>query len=270
MKKIFFCLFFFLSFAAEAKLKVVTTFSILEDFTKQIAQDKIELKSLVGANSDIHAYQLSPSAARLVGEADLVIINGVGFDDRLVTNRSKPILVATKNVRIFNNDPHAWQDVTNAKIYVETIAESLKAADPSNAEFYQKNAKNYLEKLDELDVFIKKEIAKIPAARRAVVTSHNAFQYYARAYNIEFIPLLNNTDSQPSARVLADTIDKIRARQVKIAFIENIADPRLLKQLEYDAKVKIAGILYSDALFSTDGGYIEMMQKNSLLLVGNL
>jgi zinc/manganese transport system substrate-binding protein len=163
-------------------------------------------------------------------------------------------------------DPHAWQSLTDAKIYVANIRDGLIAADPDGRAVYEANAKAYLKKLDVLDRQIKAEVAKIPAQRRVVVTSHDAFGYFGREYGIEFLaPQGVSTDSEASAKTVAKIIDQVRAQNIPAVFLENVSDPRLLKQIADETDAKVGGTLYSDALSEPDGPaptYLEMIRHN--------
>lgn len=263
------------------KLKVVTTFSILYDITEEIVGDRVELKTLVAKDSDIHSYQATPADIKMIAEADLLITNGLdleGWIVRFVPNKKNSLVVVSDGIRVLKSnsdhehehhhdfDPHAWQNVANVKIYVANITKALISADKANAKFYQKRADSYLKKLSELDLWIKSEIAKIPANKRKVITLHNAFQYYDKAYGVEFISPLENTESQASAKTIAGLIDVIREEKVRVVFMENFSDPRLLKQLETDAGAVIGGVLYSDIL--PEGmSYLDMIKNNTLVLV---
>jgi zinc/manganese transport system substrate-binding protein len=164
------------------------------------------------------------------------------------------------------SDPHAWQSVANAELYVANIRDGLIAADPAGEKIYQANAAAYLDKLAKLDAEIKAAIDQIPAARRKIITTHDAFGYFGQAYGVEFIaPEGLSTDAEPSARDFAKLIEQIRREEIPAVFFENIADPRLVRQIAQETGAKIAGALYSDALSRLGGPaatYIDMMRNN--------
>jgi zinc/manganese transport system substrate-binding protein len=164
------------------------------------------------------------------------------------------------------SDPHAWQSVANAKIYVGNIRDRLIATDRGGENVYTANAAAYLAALDTLDGEIRSAIEAIPVARRKVITSHTAFGYFADAYGIEFLaPEGLSTEADPSARDIAMLIEQIRREKISAVFIENITDPRLLKRIAAETGVRIGGTLYSDALSPPDGPaatYIDMMRSN--------
>ena len=181
---------------AQAPLKVVASFSILGDFVKNVGSDRVEVTTLVGADGDVHVYTPAPGDARKITDANLVIINGFGLEGWLprllqVSSARVPIVTATKGIAPLKlgseADPHAWQSVANAKSYVVNIRDALIAADPADAESFRKNAQSYLAKLDALDREVREAVAQIPPNRRKVISTHDAFGYFASAYGIQFI-----------------------------------------------------------------------------------
>jgi len=281
---------------ASEKLKVVASFSILGDMVKNVASDDVELKILVGANGDAHEYQPTPADAKAISKADLVIVNGLGFEGwlpRLVKSSGYKgtVLEASKGISSLflsektekgephhhehdGKDPHAWQNLANGKIYVKNIRDALIAADKAHADDYRKNAKEYLKKLDDAEIFVKSELAKIPTQKRKLVTTHDAFAYFAKAYNVEFLAAQGiSTEGQPTAADVAKLIDQIRTQKVTTIFLENMTDSRLIKQLEKDAGAKLGGTLYSDALSAENEpapNYIAMFKHNVSALVSAL
>ncbi|MBL6664554.1 MAG: zinc ABC transporter substrate-binding protein [Rickettsiales bacterium] len=271
-----------LSSTAYAKPKVVTSFTILQDLTKEIAQDKIDLINIVDNNSEPHSYQPSPSDIKNIIEADLLIMNGLEFEGwikKFQKIRKKPTLITTKNIKPLkfhsNNhnhnefDPHAWQDLSNAKIYVRNIALALIKIDPKNATFYLTNLKNYTKKLEELDRSIKSQLNNLPKQNRKIIVSHNAFGYYAKAYDIKFISPLSSLDSQASAYIISKLITQIKQHNIKIIFLENFANQKLIKQIELETNAKAGQILYADSL-PKNSNYLEMMQHNSKNIINSI
>jgi zinc/manganese transport system substrate-binding protein len=169
-------------------------------------------------------------------------------------------------------DPHAWQSLPNAIQYVANVKEGLCAADQSGCAVYANNAAVYAVELKKADEEIKAKIAAVPIADRKVITSHDAFGYFAKAYGVEFLsPTGISTESEASAKDVAKLIDQIRKDQVKAVFVENITDTRLVEQIARETGAKIGGTLYSDALSKADGpakSYLEMMRHNAELLAG--
>lgn len=268
---------------AQNRLRAVATFSILGDLAKNVSGERADVAALVGPEGDVHVYAPTPADAKTVAAAKLVFVNGLGLEgwiDRLIaaSGSKAPVVVASRGIiprkmadeRDANrlvSDPHAWQSVADAKIYVANISDGLIAADPSGKEIYRANAAAYLSKLDALDDEIKAAIATIPANRRKIITTHNAFGYFGDAYGLEFIaPEGLSTEAEPSARDVAKIIAQIRAQKIPAVFLENISDPRLMQQIAAETGARIGGTLYSDSLSPPSGPaatYIAMMRHNA-------
>ena len=263
---------------AEEKLKVVTSFSILADITQQIAGDKLELRNLVGADADAHVYQPSAEDAKAVFAADLIIANGLGFEPwltRLIDSSEAPgtRLDASSGVLPLMldedgqqvADPHAWQNLANAEIYVHNIANALIQADPANAAHYSAGRDAYLAQIRSLLAEAKTGLGQLPPAQRTIITSHDAFAYLGQAYGLKFVaPQGLSTADEPSAADVAALIRQIRADGVKAVFVENIRDPRLIQQIASEAGATVGGTLYSDALASEGPAstYLGMFKHN--------
>ncbi len=266
--------------AAQERLRVLATFSILGDLVKNVGGNRVEVVTLVGPNGDAHVYAPSPADARKVADAKVVITNGLGFEgwmSRLVraSGSKAPIIIATNGITVrtaagghgsSDVDPHAWQSAENVKVYVANIRDALIAADPAGRDIYQANAAAYLAKLDALGAEIKKAIAAIPADRRRVISTHDAFGYFQEAYGVEFIaPQGVSTEAEPSARDVARIITQIRRLKIPALFLENISDPRLMQRIAQETGARIGGKLYSDALTAKSGDaptYLDLMRHN--------
>ena len=273
---------------AQEKLKVLATFSILGDFVKNVGGDRVDVTTLVGPNGDAHVYSPAPADAKKVAAAKVVVTNGLGFEGwmaRLVRasgSKASPV-VATKGIKPRkqaahghshghdDTDPHAWQSVANAKIYVANILAALVAADPAGKAAYEANAKAYVEKLDALDKEVRDAIATIPQDRRRIITSHDAFGYFQAAYGIEFIaPQGVSTESEASARDVGRIITQIKRQKIPAVFLENVTDPRLIQRIAAESGARVGGQLYSDALTDEKGAaptYIDMIRFNIKQLV---
>ena len=260
---------------ASAKIKVVSTFSILGDMVQNIGGDNIELTTLVGANGDGHVYEPTPADAKSVAAADIVFVNGLGFEgwiDRLVkaSGYKGKVIIATEGIKELKFegelDPHAWQDLSNGRIYIKNIKNALTDLDPKNSNLYKKNFIAYDKILESMDKSTKDKFADIPKKNRKVITSHDAFLYFGRAYGIDFrSPVGVTTESEPSAGELAELITEMRKDNIKALFAENITDPRLIKQLAKEVNAQIGGTLYSDALSDNSepaNTYINMFKYN--------
>ncbi|MGH6678223.1 MAG: metal ABC transporter solute-binding protein, Zn/Mn family, partial [Bradyrhizobium sp.] len=181
---------------ADDRLKVVASFSILGDFVRNVGGDRVDVTTLVGANGDVHVFSPAPADAKKVAGAKLLVINGLGLEGwlprLLQASASKAkVVVATKGIvplKVGSQlDPHAWQSVDDAKIYVKNIRDALSKADPADADRFRKNAAKYLTRLDALDREVRQAIAQIPPKRRKVISTHDAFGYFASAYGMEFV-----------------------------------------------------------------------------------
>lgn len=275
---------------AQTRPKIVASFSILADLVGAVAGDVAEISAIVGPDVDAHGFEPSPSDARMLAGADVVVTVGLGFEgwmDRLVSSsgfKGRRVVasdgIATLRTKGHGHshghaghshgkggvDPHVWQDPLRVQQMVRSIARGLGAADPSRAAIYDANAAAYVAKLGELDRWIVGELATVPAARRKIVTSHDAFAYFAARYGVEFrAPRGVNVESEPSAADLGRIIREIRRDKVKIVFLENISDPRMIEQIARESGAQMGGRLYSDALSRADGPaptYLALMRHN--------
>jgi zinc/manganese transport system substrate-binding protein len=268
---------------AAERLKAVASFSILADLVKQVGGDHVEVTAIVGPDGDAHVFQPSPLDAKAVAGAQLVVINGLGLEGwtaRLIqsSGTKAPVVVASKGVKPLQGegedkagnlgkpDPHAWQSIANAKIYVTNIRDGLISADPQDKADFEANAKAYLARLDQLETEVKAGIASIPLKNRKIITTHDAFGYFGRAYGMSFIaPQGVSTETEPSARDVAKIIRQIKAQHIPAVFLENISDDRLMQQIARETGARIGDKLYSDALSKPGAGaatYLDMMHNN--------
>jgi len=268
---------------AQERLKVVASFSILGDFVKNVGGDRVDVTTLVGPNGDVHVYTPTPADAKKIADARLVIINGLGLEGwlpRLIqaSGSKAPVIMATRGItplRLGSDaDPHAWQSVASAKVYVANIRDALAAADPADAEMFLANARRYQAELDALEAAVRAAVEKIPPARRKVISTHDAFGYFAAAYGVEFIaPEGVSTETEPSARDVGAIISQIKSAKIPAVFLENISDPRLVSRIAAETGAKVGGTLFSDALTDEKGvcpTYIEMVRHNIKALTSAL
>lgn len=275
-----------------APIKAVASFSILGDLVRQVGGERVQVDALVGPGADAHVFQPSPSHAKQVAQAQVVFANGLGFEgwmQRLLDTagyKGKPVVVSQgiKPLRTEEDDhdhqagkhghhahggadPHAWQSVPNVMSYVANIARGLCAADAAGCDGYKKNAEAYTGQLKVLDAEIKASWAAIPAAQRRLITSHDAFGYYAKTYGVKFLaPQGVSTDSEASAKGVAQLVRQIRKEHIKALFVESISDPRLIEQIGRETGVKPAGELFSDSLSDASGPagtYVALMRANT-------
>lgn len=279
-----FIFFLLLATPSFGKPLVVSTFSILGDMVHEIGQDKIESKALVGADQDSHVFEPRPRDGKELGRADLIVVNGLGFEgwlDRLIeaSGFHGKILVATEGISplLYNmhgeqvTDPHAWHSLKNAHIYIDNIVKGLSALLPQDAAFFKARGEIYKKSLNALETDVRQQLTQIPLKKRKVITSHQAFSYLGRDFDIVFLaPLGISTESEPSAKGVASLIRQIQAEGIQAIFIENISNPRLMEQIANETHTHIGGTLYSDAL-STPGTqadtYLKMMSFNLSSLI---
>ena len=268
---------------AFAKLKIVASFSILGDMVAQVAGDKADITTIVGPDADAHLYMPNVSDAVAVTEADLVFVNGMGFEtwsDQLIksSGTKATIAVATDGITPLlvegEVDPHAWNSLTNGMVYVSNIEAALSAASPADAAYFKANADAYRSELKALHERALAEIAKLPADKRVVVTAHDAFGYLESAYGLTFMaPQGIDTEAEPSAKELAELIAFLNETGAGALFVENIANADLIAQISRETGIKIGGRIYSDALSvkgSPATSYLAMFSHNLELLTTSL
>ena len=268
---------------AADRLNVVASFSVLGDLVRNIGGDKVDVTTLVGPDGDAHVYVPTPADAKRIAGARLVFVNGLGLEGwlpRLVQSAGGKAKIVTATAGIAplklggGADPHAWQSPLNVRLYVANIRDALIAADPADAGTFRSNAEGYLAKLDALDAEVRQAVAQLPENRRKVISTHRAFGYFAAAYGIEFIaPLGVSTESEASARDIAAIITQIRSAKIPAVFLENISDPRLIRQIAAETGARVGGTLYSDSLTTEKGDsptYIDMVRHNIKALTSAL
>ena len=294
--------------AAGQPLPVVASFSILQDLTRQVGGDLVTVSALVGPDGDAHVFEPTPQQARQLLQAKVLVANGLGFEGWLprlkkASGFKGQEIVASQGIAVRTlpnsqghnhgagadkaghdhghghhhghnhgpQDPHAWQDVSNAIVYVRNIAQGLAKADPANAAQYDQQARQYIARLTALDASLRQRFAALSAERRSDVSTHDAFGYFAQAYGLRFVPVRGlSTESEPSARDMAALVKQVREERIGAIFVENISDPRLLEQLARETGAAIGGRLYSDALSPAGGPaatYIDMVEANASSLL---
>ena len=268
-----------LAFAAPAsasdRLQVVASFSILGDMVRQVTGNLADVATIVGPDADAHLYQPNTADAKAVAGADIVFVNGLGFEtwsDALINNAGgdASVIVATGGVEPIlvdgEIDPHAWNALTNGVIYVENIAAAMAAADTGNADAYKANAASYIAKLRALHAGAADRFGSLPEDGRTVVTAHDAFCYLANSYGLNFLaPVGIDTAAEPSASELAALIAHLKETGAGALFVENITSPALIEQISKETGLKIGGRLFSDALSERGGpatSYVAMFEHN--------
>ncbi len=283
MRLIYALIFLLISPSVLAKPMVVTTFSILENMVHEIAHDKVEVRTLVGPNQDPHVFEPRPQNAKDLSMADLVFINGLGFEgwlNRLIeaSGYKGKVVTATEGVNLLmiqedgvgQVDPHAWHSLDNALIYVDNIVKGLSDLSPQDAGYFKKRGEVFKTKIRALKKDVQKSLEELDPSKKKVITNHDAFGYLGREFNITFFsPLGITTEAEPSAKSVAKLIEKIRREKINAVFVENVSNPRLLTQISEETGTHIGGVLYSDALSNpgTEADtYLKMMEFNLMSL----
>jgi zinc/manganese transport system substrate-binding protein len=260
-------------------LKVVVSFTILADVVQNVGGDQLEVRSLVPPNGDPHQFEPSPNDARALRDADIVFISGEGFErwfDRLAgaSGYRGSVVVASEGVRLreqqrggqLSIDPHVWNSPGNVLIWLENIEKALISVDPDNATAYHANADHYGREIESLDRYAHARIDPVPRAARKLLTSHQAFGYLGRDYDITILaPAGLSTESEASASQVAALIDQIKKEDIRIYFIQNSNDPRLVRQIASATDAQPGGKLYAEALSTADGPastYVKMFRYN--------
>ncbi|MCZ4304056.1 zinc ABC transporter substrate-binding protein [Zoogloeaceae bacterium G21618-S1] len=286
--------------AETAPIRVLATFSILADLAHEVGGDRVVVSSLVGPDQDAHGFDPRASDIRRMSQTDLVIANGLGFDPwiaRMVAAaryKGRVLTVSDGITPLMADahddhddepsgshahaahgaaDPHAWLDINHAKHYVGAIAATLGTLDPAGASHYADRATAYNAQLDALDAELRRRFSALPAHRRTVVTPHDAFGYFAHAYDLHFVaPAGLSNEASPSAANLAALIDQLRQLKVPVVFFESFADERLIERIRQATGARRGGLLYADALAKTGPAstYLGLMQHNAETLITGL
>lgn len=262
------------SFATE-RLKIVASFSILGDMVQNVIGDHADLTTIVGPDADAHVYQPSVADARAVADADVIFVNGMGFEtwsDTLIAESGTRASIHAATIGITpvevdgEVDPHAWNSLLNGIVYVNNIAAVLSAKMPTHADAIEQNRAAYVEQLRALDASTKETLATLPLEKRTVVTAHDAFGYLAHAYDMTFLaPIGVDTEAEPSAKELAILIEQLKSDGAAALFVENITSPALVQQIADETGLSVGGRLFSDALSERGGpatSYLAMFEHN--------
>jgi zinc/manganese transport system substrate-binding protein len=282
--KILLTLILSLSLASQsvAAVKVVASFSILGDLVKQVGGTHVHVDTIVGPDEDAHVFNPSPQHSMILAKADLVVVNGLGFEgwiNRLIdaSGCKGTVVVASAGVSPMKDpttsgeDPHAWHSISAVMKYVDNISEALQKKDPIHASTFKINATSYKQRLRFLDEWVHDEMSKLDPAKRKVITAHDAFQYFAKEYNIAFLsPVGVNTQAEASPQAVMALIDLIRKEGIKVIFVENITNEKQMNIIRESTGAHIGGTLYSDALSAADGpasDYLSLMKHNVSLIL---
>jgi ABC-type Zn uptake system ZnuABC Zn-binding protein ZnuA len=247
--------------------QVLTTTTILADMTKQVAGDRLSVGSIVPAGAHVEEYEPRPDDAKRMSEAKLVITNGLDLDkwvEPLLRNAKSgtPVVVVTDGLPDIDGNPHMWFDPTLARRYVDKIRDALIALDPAGKDVYTASALRYAQEIVALEADLKAKVATIPSDRRRLVTSHDAFPYFAKAFGFEIVGFAQpEPDKMPSAGELADLIDKVKAAKVPAIFSEAGVSPQLAETIAKETGAKVITDLPTDSLLDKPAdSYIGLMR----------
>ena len=262
--------------AVEAKFKVVTTFTVIQDIAQNVAGDAAEVQSITKPGAEIHDYQPTPQDIAQAQSADLIIWNGLNLErwfERFFQNmKIVPAVVATDGitpVSIYEGEysgkpnPHAWMSTSNALIYIENIKNAFIKYDPQNAKTYEENATRYAEKIKQLDKPLREKLAQVPENKRWLVTSEGAFGYLTKDYGFKEVYLWPiNAEQQGTPKQVRKVIDAVRKNNIPVVFSESTISPKPMKQVAKETGAKYGGVLYVDSLSNKDGPvptYVDLL-----------
>ncbi|MFI8416502.1 metal ABC transporter substrate-binding protein [Serratia sp. NPDC078593] len=261
---------------AEKKLRVVTTFTIIQDIAQNVAGDAAIVESITKPGAEIHDYQPTPRDIVKAQHADLILWNGMNLErwfQRFFENlKQVPAAIVTEGITPLpiregpyngNPNPHAWMSPTNALVYIDNIRQALVKHDPANAAVYNRNARIYAEKIAALDAPLRERLARIPAAQRWLATSEGAFSYLAKDYQLKEVYLWPiNADEQGSPQQVRHVIDTVRANHIPVVFSESTISDKPAKQVAKETGAQYGGVLYVDSLSTQDGPvptYVDLL-----------
>jgi len=268
---------------SQQKYSIVASASIMQDMAQNIAGDLQTIKNIVPIGGDPHLHTPTPRDAKMVADADLIIINGLTFEgwmNELIDNSGTKAKVVTitkgitpRTSQIYKNssDPHCWMDASNGLIYIKNILDALIELDPKNKEQYTSNYNKYKKELIELDEYIEANIRRIPMSQRVLITSHDAFAYYGQRYSIQVEALMGiSTEAEAQTSDMIRVNKTIRERKISAIFVESTINPKLINQIAQDNDIKIGGELFADSIGDKESGadtYIKMLRQNTDIIV---
>lgn len=272
---------------AQAKLKVVTTFTIIADMASNVAGDTAEVVSITKPGAEIHNYQPTPKDIVRAQGAGLILWNGLNLEqwfEKFLANLSDvPSAVISEGVQPMSivagpysgkPNPHAWMSPTDAQVYVDNIARAMAEQDPDNADTYKANAEKYKAQIEARVAPIRESLAAIPDNERWLVTSEGAFSYLARDFNLKELFLWPiNADQQGTPQQVRQVIDQVRANNIKAVFSESTISPAAAKQVARETDARYAGVLYVDSLSGPDGPvptYLDLLSVTTETIAAGL
>jgi zinc/manganese transport system substrate-binding protein len=270
---------------ARAELKVASLSTITTDIARNVGGDKVKVIPIIKAGMDPHEFQPTPEDMKQMTDADLILITGKNLEGYLTkleqstggagklvdTGAAIPSLKLKEEGHVVE-DPHWWHSIDNVKKATVAVKKRFVAADPANKAAYEKNAAAYLAKLDDLEKWARLEISKLPREKRKLVTSHDAFQYFARDFGFKIYGIEGvSTQDEPSSKKITDLIKTIKSEGVKAVFFESIENPKVVTEITEETGAKVGGELYADGLGDKDAStYPDMMRYNITTIVEGL
>lgn len=287
---------------SDAEVRVAATTSVIQDLAEQVGGERVEVTSIVPVGGSPETFQPSPRDAARISESQIVFENGLGLDDWIedlvesAGGEGQTVVELTDGLEPIEGeehgeeepegdgaeeghgeghaegDPHFWLDAGYAQVYAEKIRDALVEVDPDGAGEYEANAEEYLAALEELDGYIAEQAETIPEENRKLVTTHEAFAYFAEAYGFELEgSIIQNPEAEPSSREVAEVVTMIKGENVPAIFTEPQFNGGLADTIANEADVEVYE-LYSDTLVEDDSGntYEAMMRTNIDRLVEGL
>ena len=273
------------SSVALADLTVASLSTITTDIAKNVGGDKVDVIPVIKPGIDPHEFQPTPDDVKRIVTADLVLITGKHLEGYLTkleesaggsgkfvdTGAAFPSLKLEEDGKLVE-DPHWWHSIENVKKATLVVEKRFAEADPANKATYEKNAVTYIAELKDLEAWAKREVATLPREKRKLVTTHDAFGYFARDFGFKIYALAGvSTEDEPSSRKISDLINTIKSEGVKAVFFESIENPKVVAEITKETGAKVGGELYADGLGDKEAKtYPDMVRHNIATIVDSL
>ncbi|MCX8962571.1 metal ABC transporter substrate-binding protein [Erwinia psidii] len=279
--------FFVSPFTMAKTVNTVASFSVLANIVSEVGGEHVKVKSLVGFDGDPHSFEPTPQDSESLAKADVVFVSGLGLEgwmDRLISasEYKGKVIVASQGIATRSmeedgktiTDPHAWNSMKNGEVYATNVMNALIAADPQDADYFRQRGSAYLSQLQKLDKWAESRFAAVPAVKRKVLTSHDAFGYFGQRYGVSFLsPVGFSTESEATASDVAGLITQLKKEKIHSYFIENQTDPRLVKQIATATGAQPGGELHPEALTRKGGeaeSYIAAFRHNVNVMLASM